>query len=157
MLGTVFADDALALSGDGISDEIEIDSCRADRRNRVRRPLHLFVALEACHQPREQSVKILGQHHHTVSTGESAVNGAHLDVFGLTRPPLLPPMKPRPWFRSPVLDSGTLLGLRLSVCHPAASGSCDACGCPRGATGCPTVCAPSPLRCAEILRAQIVE
>lgn len=38
ILGTRFADNALALNGDGISDEIEIDSCRADLRNGIRRP-----------------------------------------------------------------------------------------------------------------------
>ena len=85
-LGTTFADDALALNVDGISNEIQIDSCRADRRNGVRRPWHLLVALEACHRPREQSVETLGQHRHTVSTGVSAVNGTHLNVPGLTRP-----------------------------------------------------------------------
>ena len=81
ILGTTFGNDPLALNGDGISDEIEIDPCRADRRNGIRRPLHLFVALEARHQPKEQSIKILGQHRHIVSTGVSVVNGTHLNVF----------------------------------------------------------------------------
>ena len=80
------ADDALALNGNGISDEIEIDSCRADRRNGVRTPGHLLVTLEACHQQREQSVELLGQHRCIVSTGASAVNGTRLNAFGSTRP-----------------------------------------------------------------------